>query len=278
MRYLQTFLMSGLVALAAPGMCVAQILETETARQLGRGTWELSTNFEYQTSSEGSETALPLAAEYGVADRWEVLLEPVAYTAIRPNVGTRATGVGDMELTVTCLARRESGGTPAVALAGEVKFPTARNTLIGTGKTDLAGYLIASKRLGRFDTHANLGYTIVGRPSGAQLKNVFNFALASELSLGTRSELYGEILANTASSSAPEPTGPVQPGTSTPEAPSGEIVTSVGVARYVVPSLRLSLGLSVDNNGAVLFRPGFTWRRRSEQLSSGDSGSSAEPR
>ena len=217
MRYLQTFLMSGLVALAAPGMCVAQILETETARQLGRGTWELSTNFEYQTSSEGSETALPLAAEYGVADRWEVLLEPVAYTAIRPNVGTRATGVGDMELTVTCLARRESGGTPAVALAGEVKFPTARNTLIGTGKTDLAGYLIASKRLGRFDTHANLGYTIVGRPSGAQLKNVFNFALASELSLGTRSELYGEILANTASSSASEPTGPVVPGTSTPE-------------------------------------------------------------
>jgi len=263
MRYLQTFLMSGLVALAAPGMCVAQILETETARPLGRGTWELATNFEYQTSSEGSETALPLAAEYGVADRWELLLEPVAYTAIRPNVGTRATGVGDMELTVTYLARRESGGTPAVALAGEVKFPTARNTLIGTGKTDLAGYLIASKRLGRFDTHANLGYTIVGRPSGAQLKNIFNFALASELSLGTRSELYGEILANTASSSAPEPTGPLQPGTSTPEAPSGEIVTSIGVARYVVPSLRLSLGLSVDNNGAVLFRPGFTWRRRS---------------
>jgi len=276
--YLQASLLTGLVALAAPGMCVAQILETETARPLGRGTWELGTNFEYQTSSEGSETALPLAAEYGVADRWELLLEPVAYTAIRPNVGTRATGVGDMELTVTYLARRESGGTPAVALAGEVKFPTARNTLIGTGKTDLAGYLIASKRLGRFDTHANLGYTIVGRPSGAQLKNIFNFALASELSLGTRSELYGEILANTASSSAPEPTGPLQPGTSTPEAPSGEIVTSIGVARYVVPSLRLSLGLSVDNNGAVLFRPGFTWRRRSEQLSSGDSGSSTEPR
>jgi outer membrane putative beta-barrel porin/alpha-amylase len=263
-RYLQACLIPSLVGLSAPGMCMAQILETETARPLGRGVLELGTNFEYQTSSEGSETALPLAVEYGVGDRWELLVEPVAYTAIRPKVGTRATGIGDMELTVTYLARRESGGTPAVALAGEVKFPTARNTLIGTGKTDLAGYLIASKRLGRFDTHANLGYTIVGHPAGAQLKNIFNFALASELSLGTRSELYGEILANTASSSAAEPTGPVVSGTSTPEAPSGEIVTSIGVARYVVPSLRLSLGLSVDNNGAVLFRPGFTWRRRGD--------------
>jgi hypothetical protein len=44
----------------------------------GRGFLELSTNFEYQTSSEGSETALPLAAEYGFTDRFELLVEPVA--------------------------------------------------------------------------------------------------------------------------------------------------------------------------------------------------------
>lgn len=257
-----TAMVSTLVLAGAPAVCSAQILETETARPVGRGILELSTNFEYQTSSEGSETALPLAAEYGFTDRFELLVEPVAYTAIRPKVGQQATGVGDVEVTATYLVRRESAGMPAVALAGELKLPTARNTLIGTGKTDYTGYLIASKRMGRFDTHANLGYTIVGKPAGAQLKNIFNFALGSELKLGAASELFGEILGNTASSSASEPTGPTPPATTTPEAPSGEVVGSIGLAQYVLPSLRLSIGFSADNNGAVLFRPGFTIRQR----------------
>ncbi|HEV2083805.1 MAG TPA: transporter [Gemmatimonadales bacterium] len=255
-------LAAGSFAISVPGVAWAQILETETARPLGKGTLEVGTNFEYQTSSEGHESALPMAVEYGFTDRFELLLEPVAYTAIRPKTGQRATGVGDLELTGTYLVRRESGGTPALALAGEVKFPTANNSLIGTGKTDFAGYLIASKRLGRFDTHANIGYTIVGRPAGVQLNNIFNFALASEMSLGTNAELFGEILGNTASSSSPEPTGPVPPGTITPEAPSGEIVGTIGLAKYVLPALRLSMGLSVDNNSAVMFRPGLTLRRR----------------
>ena len=79
--------------------------------------------------------------------------------------------------------------------------------------------------------------------------------------LGQTSELVGEILGNTASSSAGEPTGPVPPGGVIAEAPTGEIAGSFGIA-YVVPSLRLSLGLSVDNNGAFMFRPGFTVCRR----------------
>jgi Putative MetA-pathway of phenol degradation len=250
------------LVLLVPVVCWAQILETETARPLGKGTLEVGTNFEYQTSSEGHESALPMAAEYGFTDRFELLLEPVAYTAIRPKTGQRATGVGDLELTATYLVRRESSGFPALALAGEVKFPTAHNTLIGTGKTDFAGYLIASKQLGRFDTHANIGYTVVGCPAGLQLNNIFNFALASEMTLGTNAELFGEILANSASSSSPEPTGSVPPGSITPEAPSGEVVGTIGLARFVLPALRLSMGLSVDNNGAMMFRPGFTVRRR----------------
>lgn len=37
---------------------------------------------------------------------------------------------------------------------------------------------------------------------------------------------------------------------------------SVGIAKYALSGLRLSLELSVDNNGGVMFRPGFTLRRR----------------
>ena len=116
-------LASGGVAPAA-----AQILETETARPLGRGGWEVSGNFEYQASSEGNESAVPFAIEYGLTDRLEILAEPVAWTAISPNAGDHATGVGDLEMTLTWLAREETAKTPALALAGELKLPTANNT------------------------------------------------------------------------------------------------------------------------------------------------------
>ncbi|MEO8089535.1 MAG: hypothetical protein ABI703_04490, partial [Gemmatimonadales bacterium] len=65
-------------ALMVPLLCNAQILETETARPVGRGGLELGSNFEYQTSSEGHEAALPFAVEYGFSNRFEVLVEPVA--------------------------------------------------------------------------------------------------------------------------------------------------------------------------------------------------------
>ena len=242
----------------------AQTLETETARPLGRGVWELSGNFEYQVSSEGSESAVPFAVEYGLTDRIELLAEPVAWTAISPKTGAHATGVGDLEMTLTWLARAETARTPAVALAGELKIPTARNSWIGTGKTDAAFYLIGSRRRGRLDTHANLSYTIVGRSAGANLKNIFGFALAAELGLGESgvNALFGEVLGNTASASNPEPGTGTGAGTATPEAPAGEVSATAGAAHYFVNGLRASLGLSVDNNGAVLFRPGLTYRFR----------------
>lgn len=258
-RRLLTAAVAVLFGLTGPSLLNAQILETETARPIGKGAFEASGNFEYQFAPDGREAAIPFAVEYGVSSRLELLVEPVAYTSIRPKVGPRATGVGDLEVTVTYLARRETRW-PAIAFAGEVKFPTAHNNLIGTGRTDFAGYLIASKLFGRLDTHANLGYTIVGRPAGAQLKNIFNFALGGELHLNPRTSLFGEVLANTASSSAGEPVAGTPPGATIPEAPTGEIVGSIGLARAVVPWLRMSAGVSVDNNGAVLFRPGFTLR------------------
>jgi hypothetical protein len=256
-RHLIAFAGVGAGILLSISPALAQILETETARPVGKGVFEIGSNFEYQVSSEGHEVALPFAVEYGFTDRLELLVEPVAYTAIRPKVGTRATGSGDLETTLTYLMRRETSGAPAVALAGEVKFPITNNRLIGTGRTDYAGYLIGSKRFGRLDTHADIGYTIVGRSAGALVKNIWNFAFGWERGLGSSSELYGEFLANTAATATPEST---TPGTTTPEAPSGEFVASLGLARYVIPNLRLSLGLSIDNNSAVLFRPGFTIR------------------
>src|SRR4030081_2298180 len=104
-----------------------QPLETETARPPQKGAFEVQTSFEYQTSKEGTERALPFAFEYGITDRLSLMAEPVSHTAIRPRVGTRATGIGDLEITLSYLFAREKGRRPALAVAGEVKVPTARN-------------------------------------------------------------------------------------------------------------------------------------------------------
>ena len=233
---------------------VAQTLETETARLLVRKAVKFGANFEYQRSADGRERALPMFFEYGVTSTTELVIEPVFYTSIRPKVGSGATGAGDLEITLVQQLFGETASRPAFAIAGEVKVPTARNVLIGTGRTDFAGYLIASKRFGRLDTHVNLGYTVVGKPVGAPLRNIANFAVAGMYDLGRRAKLYGEVLANTAATIGAAETS------TTPEAAGGEIVGTLGVGHYVSQRAFVTFGLSYDNSGAVLFRPGVTFR------------------
>ncbi|HSR92504.1 MAG TPA: transporter [Gemmatimonadales bacterium] len=232
----------------------AQVLETETARLPKGGGIVLGQNFEFQTSNTGTEFALPTSLEFGLTDRLELLMEPVAYTAIRPKEGAHATGVGDLETTLTYLAHREGTGSPAVALAGEIKFPTAKNSLIGSGETDYTGYLIVSKRFGRLDTHANFGYTVLGQPEGASVSNTFNGALAFEYGLGSQSELFAEALGVT--SAAPgEAAGSENPVA--PELGGSELVGTLGFGTSIGSALFVSLGISYDNTQAVLLRPGF---------------------
>src|SRR6202022_329848 len=146
-------------------------METETARVLKPGRVEVGTAFEFQTSPAGEEYALPMAIEFGVFPRVEALIEPVPFTSIQPKGGTSATGVGDLETTLTCLVVEEEKYIPALAIAGEVKFPTAGTAQIGSGEYDYRVYAIASKRLGPVDVHANFGYNIIGSPPGVSTRN-----------------------------------------------------------------------------------------------------------
>jgi len=249
-------------AVGSPHSSRAQVLETETARSPRAGTFEFGSAFEFQTSAEGTELAVPLAVEYGWTDRLSLLVEPVIYTSIRPTIGPQATDFGDLEATGFFRLRDERGGYPAVAVAAEVKFATSENPLISTGMTDGSGYLIASKRLGQFDVHANLGYTIFGQPPGATLNNIFSGALAAEFHAHRRLLIFGEMLGNT--SSTPEGGGdqPGNPNVVVPEAAGGELVGTLGLGVLPTDRFMVSLGLSYDNNHAWLIRPGLTYRMR----------------
>ncbi len=242
----------------APLLNAGQPLETESARLIRRGAFTAESTFEFQTSSEGREIAVPFDFEYGISDRTELAVEPVPYTSIQPRRGhgSSATGPGDVEVMLTHLLIAESS-FPALALAAEVKIPTASNNLIGTGKTDFAGYLILSKRYGRSDTHFNLAYNVLGQPEGASLSNTIGYAVAEEFRISPRLELVAELTGVTSA------TGEGAEGAPSPvlvaEAPGAEQVVLAGMRYDISPRMTLAMGVSYDNNHALLVRPGLTW-------------------
>jgi Putative MetA-pathway of phenol degradation len=244
-----------------PAWC-GQPLETETTRLIAARHFKVEGGFERQSSTGGTELATPLAIEYGLSDRFELLVEPVPYNAIHDTGASRVTGAGDAEVTLTTLLLRETAGRPAVALGSEVKLPTARNSRIGSGKPDVSFYAIGSKVTGSWDTHANLGYTFVGHPNQVLVNNTFSFAVAEEYALNSRVDLVGEVFGNTAAlregSDSPTAAGESQ---TTPEIGGAELVGALGMRFKPGRSVTYSLGLSLDSQSALLVHPGisFEW-------------------
>jgi hypothetical protein len=134
----------------------AQVLETEDSKPLLPGQVEIGAGLEFQTSKEGTETALPFAFELGLTKRFTFLVEPVSFTTIRPKLGNKTVGIGDLELTLFYQVLRETRTRPSISVSAEIKLPTAKDTLIGTGKTDFTPFIIASKTTGRFFTSVML--------------------------------------------------------------------------------------------------------------------------
>ncbi len=237
----------------------AQVLETEDSRPLNTGQVELGAGLEYQTSKEGYEAALPLSIEYGISKRLTFLFEPVPFTTIHPKTGRRVTGLGDLEMTLFYQLIKETKGLPSISLSAEVKLPTAKDSLIGTGKTDFTPFLIASKTTGKFFTSLNFSYTLLGKPKGVVANNLFNYAAGTVFELSSNSIIFGEVYGNTsASGGADVPEIPGNPQKTT-EFSGGETVVSGGYGYYVSRNLLLSIGVSYDNNHALLFRPGIVW-------------------
>lgn len=242
-----------------PALFAGQPLETESARLLPPGAIKIETVVEFQTSADGRETALPFLFEAGLSHDWELTLEPVPYTSIRPAHSRGASGPGDLEVTLTHLLSPENSSHPAFAVAAEVKLPTAKSDLIGTGKADYAVLWIASKRFGILDTHFNLGYTFTGSPAGANLGNIVNYAIGATASLQPKLSLVGEIIGNT-SSSPDKAEGDAGGGAVTPEAAGGETSALIGLQYKVSSLVGAGLGVSYDNNSAFLVRAGLTFR------------------
>ncbi len=240
-----------------------QVLETEESRPLMPRQFVMGTGLEFQTSREGTETALPLALEYGLSKKFTLLVEPVVFTSIAPKIGPHANGIGDLEMTLFYQIVSEKKVLPSISVSGEIKIPTASKSLIGTGKTDYTPFLIMSKTTGKFYTSTNLSYTFLGKPAGSAATNLFNYALGTIFTVQTKSILFAEIYGNTSAfggGETPEGVIPINPNTTNVELSGGETVAALGYGYYLRKDLLFSLGVSYDNNNAILFRPGFEWQ------------------
>jgi hypothetical protein len=245
-----------------PDILQAQVLETEESKPLLSGQFEIGTGLEFQTSKEGNELALPLAIEYGISRKFTLLVEPVGFTSIRPASGSSAKGIGDLEITLFYQIVSEKKYLPSISLAGEIKIPTAQNTMIGTGETDYTPILIFSKTTGKFFTSINLSYTFLGKPEGVVANNLFNYAIGTVFRISPRNILFAEFYGNTSAfgSEAPEGEIPSDPGLNTSELSGGENVGAIGYGYYLKKELLISFGVSYDNNNAILIRPGIEWK------------------
>jgi putative spermidine/putrescine transport system permease protein len=110
-------------------------LETETARVLPAGQATAGSAFEFQTSPNGTEYAVPLAFEFGVVKDFELMIEPVAFTAILPipfghqlpALGLVLIGLGLIEQRITLMP---STGAITIGLAHAL-LPYAVLTIMG---------------------------------------------------------------------------------------------------------------------------------------------------
>jgi hypothetical protein len=242
-------------------LCVAtptfakQPFETETARLPKQGHGNVQLEFEYATSDEGHDIALPIVFEYGITDRLKLVVEPDVYASTKPKGLTGAHGFGETEAKLVYQLSEETPATPAFAFAAEIKIPTGKKPDLSTGKADYRFVAIASKRTGRFDVHANLGYTFVTSPAGESLSNKVDYSFAAEYDVSKSFTLVGEVLGES----------PLGGGNKTPPPPRVEgestIITGVlgGIFR-INARMDFSAATTYDSGAVLLFRTALTFR------------------
>jgi hypothetical protein len=71
----------------------------------------------------------------------------------------QASGIGDVLLRTKYNFVRDRENLPDMAAAAQVRLPTGNEAdLLGTGETTILAMFVASKAIGRFEPHMNIGY------------------------------------------------------------------------------------------------------------------------
>jgi hypothetical protein len=137
---------------------------------------------------------LLLGIHYGMTEKIELTME-IPYLIRSSN--ENESGIGDINLWWKYLILPETEGRPAFTVKGIVKFPTGDKAKgLGSGGTDGSLLAVASKQLGRVTLHTNLGYTFVGKDGSPNIRNIYLYGLAADLSLTQKIHLATEVTGN----------------------------------------------------------------------------------
>ncbi|MBI5700149.1 transporter [Candidatus Saganbacteria bacterium] len=172
-------------------------LGTEDAGVAGKGVVQTEVGFDYLKWNDGKiERNLLWAPIYGLTDNLEVSAEIPYLFHANPD-GTSPSGVGDINLVVKGLLADENEKSPAVAVKGVVKLDNGDyGSGLGSGDKDYSLFAVASKTLGRYMVHAQVGYTRVGKAQNAALRDIPLYGLAFDYSLTDAFHLLAEINGN----------------------------------------------------------------------------------
>jgi hypothetical protein len=244
-RYCCVIFIAGMFAAAAP--MSAKIVKT---KKLNVNALTVGSGFEYQTDSEEDESGMPFLVEWGFTDALKLTVEP-NYVMIHLKPGGRIKGWGDIETSLTFDALEETRFRPGFGMEGLIKWPTASNRGLSTGRADFTLGGIASKELGPVDMDANLDYTFVGSPSGVKALNRLEFSIAAEWHLNPFLDLEGELVTNFGSAGGfTGKPGTIRRSAVAAEENGSEFEGTLGVAELFGRSLKLEEGLVLVSDGS----------------------------
>ncbi len=189
---------AALAALACSDNCAAyRPFTTEDAGVAGKGVPQLELSWDYLSWKHGDHQYFFLAVPiYGVTENLELSAE-IPYLVDRPRDEQGVDGIGDTNLVAKYAVFKETGMWPAFTFKGVVKTDSGSSRKsLGSGDIDYSLVAVASKSLGPFMLHANLGYTFVGDNGDPNIRNVYLYGFALDYALSDPFHLVAEIVGN----------------------------------------------------------------------------------
>jgi 3-phytase len=245
------------VALAGDDVCShagsnEPLLETASACLAAPGALTLGVGFEQGSSlHRHTESMVPFTLDYAATHWLELVLEPIVYSRFHQPGRTLATGSGDMEVSAI-VAPFPGAWRRSVALGMEVKLPTAEQSALVSESPEYTWDLILSQPVASLETHVNLGYTIVGQPTGSHAQNVYSFAFAAVRPF-SRFDLVGEVFGHTAALAGNG--NPAELDGTGSDLASAELVGTLGGRLHLGERATIGLGVSYDQERTFLVSP-----------------------
>lgn len=217
----RTFLVFGLVGVLISGVASMAVAHDRTVvlsdtTTLAEGTFELAGGFGYFSYTDAggisgfdvTETRIAFLLWYGISEKLQLEANiPIGSWDVRGDfknllerlgLSTGERGLGDVVLRGKYRFVDENDTTPAIAGSFGIKLATGdEDKALGTGETDFALLVALSKALGGASGHLNLGYTIVGEPTGEDYDNEFHYGIGLSYPTSDRLSVIGELAGKT---------------------------------------------------------------------------------